>query len=145
MMIKLMITYQASSSSSHCAAQSPKLTRVTGSTPCFKSILVNTFLIRFCFICILFIILHLFHQGQTNQYLQIVFFIFFSLSFFLFIIIHLFHHDPTKNIFFHRQPWFYLLVNSGGLSASASDLVSAFGPCFLWTRWHHTLDGAHFD
>ena len=46
---------------------------------------------------------------------------------------------------FHRQPWFYLLVNSGGLSASASDLVSAFGPCPLWTRWHHTLDGAHFD
>ena len=45
----------------------------------------------------------------------------------------------------HHQPWFYLLVNSGGLSASASDLVSAFGPCPLWTRWHHTLDGAHFD
>ena len=97
MMIKLIITYQASSSSSHCAAQSPKLTRVTGSSPCFKSILVNTFLICFCFFCILFIILHLFHHGQTNQYLQIVFF---PLSSFLFITIHLFHHDPTKNIFF---------------------------------------------
>ena len=99
MMIKLITTYQASSSSSHCAAQSPKLTRVTGSSPCFKTILVNTFLILFCFFCILFIILHLFHHGQTNQYLQIAFFIFFSLSFFLFIIIHLFHHDPTKNAF----------------------------------------------
>ena len=86
MMIKLIITYQASSSSSHCAAQSPKLTRVTGSSPCFKTILVNTFLILFCFFCILFIILHLF-------------FIFFSLFFFLSIIIHLFHHDPTKNAF----------------------------------------------
>ena len=99
MMIKLIITYQASSSSSHCAAQSPKLTRVTGSSPCFKSILVNNFLILFCFFCVLFIILHLFHHGQTNQYLQIVLYIF-SLFFFLFIIIHLFHQAQTKNIFF---------------------------------------------
>ena len=146
MMIKLIITYQASSSSSHCAAQSPKLTRVTGSSPCFKTIRVNTFLILFCFFCILFIILHLFHHGQTNQYLQIVFFLYF------FIVFLSVNHNLTisprsdqEYNSFHRQPWFYLLVNSGGLSASASDLVSAFGPCPLWTRWHHTLDGAHFD
>ena len=146
MMIKLIITYQASSSSSHCAAQSPKLTRVTGSSPCFKTILVNTFLILFCFFCILFIILHLFHHGQTNQYLQIVFYIFFLFFSFCLSSSTCFTKTKTKNRYsFHRQPCFYLLVNSGGLSASASDLVSAFGPCPLWTRWHHTLDGAHFD
>ena len=142
MMIKLIITYQASSSSSHCAAQSPKLTRVTGSSPCFKTILVNTFLILFCFFSILFIILHLFHHGQTNQYLQIVFFhclFFCSSSSTSFTMIRPRMHSC------HHQPWCHLLVNSGGLSASASDLVSAFGPCLLWTRWHHTLDGAHFD
>ena len=73
------------------------------------------------------------------------FFIFFSLSFFCSSSSTSFTMIRPRIYSFHRQPWFYLLVNSGGLSASASDLVSAFGPCPLWTRWHHTLDGAHFD
>ena len=111
----------------------------------FQTILVNTFLILFCFFSILFIILHLFHHGQTNQYLQIVFFLYFFIVFsFCSSLSTSFTMIRPRMHSCHHQPWCHLLVNSGGLSASASDLVSAFGPCLLWTRWHHTLDGAHF-
>ena len=98
MMIKLIITYQASSSSSHYAAQSPKLTRVTGSSPCFNT----------CEYFLNPLLLHLYSLHyyspvplwSNHSILANSFFYIFSLSFFLFIIIHLFHHDPTKNIFF---------------------------------------------
>ena len=97
MMIKLIITYQASSSSSHCAAQSPKLTRVTGSSPCFNT----------CeyFLNPLLLLLYSLHRPPpvppwSNQSILANSFLIFSLFFFLFIIIHLFHQAQTKNIFF---------------------------------------------
>ena len=140
-MIKLIITYQASSSSSHCAAQSPKLTRVTGSSPCFNT--CEYFLNPPSFVFSSSSFLYLFHHGQSI--LANNFYIFFHCFSFSSSPSTCFTKIRPRKHFFHHQPWFHLLVNSGGLSASASDLVSAFGPCPLWTRWHHTLDGVHID